>query len=200
MSDGTDWEKEIAEVFERTEADLREIGRQAMERGEYTVVERVVEAARQAARITRRDKAGTAKDPAATDRVTEPVAIPPRPRPKRKKEYPQFVRESGELVKIGWSKKNREEYEHRAKPSVREAVVGRIGELGPEGLFQVDDIDPVADSSGSEVPSYQIYVCLAWLRWTGLVIKHGRQGYSVAEPRRFPKAAAEAWDAVPRRS
>ena len=44
-------------------------------------------------------------------------------------------------------------------------------------IFVVDDLLPVHDAAGEELPSYQVYLALAWLRQAGIVEKKGRDGY-----------------------
>ncbi|GAH04275.1 unnamed protein product, partial [marine sediment metagenome] len=99
---------------------------------------------------------------------------------------PKFIRDefNDRLIKIGWSKKNRNEYEHRV-PFAAAMNVARylVESIDPDKLFQVDEILPIADSEGHEIPSYQVYVTLAWLISTGLVEKKGRDGYLVVPGR-----------------
>lgn len=195
MTEKTDWDEQIDEIFERAESELREIGRRALECGEYAVVERVVEQAKRAARV-RRDQPAPSARPKPPSKLTP---VPELTRARGGAQYPKFVLESGDLVKIGWSKKNSEEYEHRAGVEVCQAVIARINELADGELLQVDEIGTIPGCDGAAVPSYQIYLCVAWLRWTGLLRRHGRQGYSVPDRLRFTDAAAEALEATPQR-
>ena len=41
----------------------------------------------------------------------------------------------------------------------------------------VDDVLLVCDGAGDQLPSYQVYLALAWLRELGAVKKVGREGY-----------------------
>ena len=97
---------------------------------------------------------------------------------RRKPGYPKFVRDGDRLVKVGWSKKNKAEYEHRVP---RDAVQGFLRHLDhmvePAKVFEIESLFPVRDSSGEEVPGYQIYVIVAWLREAGVIEKKGRDGY-----------------------
>ena len=49
----------------------------------------------------------------------------------------------------------------------------------------------------SEVPGYQVYLCLAWLRSEGLVTKHERQGYTADSPDSLEKDVASRWKLIP---
>lgn len=85
------------------------------------------------------------------------------------------------LMKIGWSKKERTEYIHKAPKAGVDAVLRRVMDLGKDGrIFTTEDLLPVKLGSGNdELPGYQAYISLAWLRDIGVIEQHGREGYSV---------------------
>jgi hypothetical protein len=95
--------------------------------------------------------------------------------------YPLFVREGGNLVKIGWSKSEKKEYEHKAPRHVLKLLASVLSKVAAGSKrITMRQVLPLTDrTNGSEVPSYQTYLCLAWLRSIGLVRQHGRQGYSI---------------------
>jgi len=100
-----------------------------------------------------------------------------RARVKSKAEYPRFERDGDKLVKVGWSKKHKDEYEHRASRETVIAVARHIASRVKAGqVFEVESLLPVLDGSGGEVPAYQVYLTLAWLRSAGAVEKKGRDG------------------------
>lgn len=95
-----------------------------------------------------------------------------------KRDYPRFEREDDKLIKVGWSKKSREEYEHRAPRSAALAFAEYLGTATVKGkTFVMEDLFPVYDATGEELPGYQVYLALAWLRQSGTVEKKGRDGY-----------------------
>jgi hypothetical protein len=95
--------------------------------------------------------------------------------------YPKFARLQNELVKIGWSKKGKKEYQHKAPRQVIDLLLDRVIEVGASGsLFTTEDVFPLHGNDDSEVPSYQAYLALAWLKRLGLLVQHGRQGYALA--------------------
>jgi hypothetical protein len=118
------------------------------------------------------------------------------------KRYPRFVREGDHLIKIGWSKKERSEYEHRAHRSVLDEVVRAIDKLaGNGGRFSVEQLLPVLESAATEaVPNYQTYLCIAWLREHNLLEQHGRQGYSAQAGASLQSVIVEAWTGTERRA
>jgi hypothetical protein len=112
------------------------------------------------------------------------------------KGYPRFVRKGDALIKIGWSKRSKEEYQHKAPRKVVAMLIDRIASAGANGgLVTAQDFVPLVDPADkSPVPDYQTYLCLAWLRENGLLNQHGRQGYTVADPQSFERNVAEAWE------
>lgn len=119
--------------------------------------------------------------PVITRSVRLATGAPRRPKPPKKKEYPKFVREGDRLVKIGWSKKNKSTYEHKAPYEAVTAVVRQLAaRVAPGQLFTIENVLPVPDiSTGGEVPAYQVYLTLGWLRALGFLDRRARDGYKV---------------------
>jgi hypothetical protein len=112
-----------------------------------------------------------------------------------KSEYPKFVREGDSLVKIGWSKREGKPYEHRAPRGVLRALVQALARVGSGGeRFTVEGILPLKDAAdNSDIPDYQAYLTLAWLRSTGLITQHGRQGYSLPNAEELERQSEQLW-------
>ena len=102
------------------------------------------------------------------------------------KQYPKFFRQGDQLVKVGWSKKEREEYIHKAPYTSVLATANSIQKAATgKKVFSADKFFPVLSADGqAELPGYQAYLSLAWFRTLGLVDQKGRQGYMLktAEP------------------
>ena len=113
-------------------------------------------------------------------------------------EYPHFLRAHQELVKVGWSSKNEAEYQHRAPRASVSAICDAV-ERAASGYtpFSRQDLDGRMSSDGEDIPDYQVYVCLSWLRWAGLLNRVQRGKYSVPNLRRFSKLWKAAWDQLP---
>jgi hypothetical protein len=109
--------------------------------------------------------------------------------------YPVFHRTGKTLVKVGWSKKARSEYEHKAPKSALDALVFALAEAGKRGrIFTMESLIPLVDSStGSVIPDYQAYLGLAWLRAEALVEQHGRKGYTISTKVPLGAAVTEKW-------
>lgn len=110
-------------------------------------------------------------------RKTRRAKSPPSKGPKG--DYPRFERDGDRLVKIGWSKKNKEAYEHRAPREAVDAFVRHLAShVAPGKVFAMEDVMPVPDpGTGVDLPAYQAYLVLAWLRHVGAVEKKGKDGY-----------------------
>jgi hypothetical protein len=130
-------------------------------------------------------------------KISEDPLRSARRRPK-KGEFPKFLRDDRTLYKLGWSKTKKATYEHKAPQSALSSLVKKLGAVGANRRrFTVEDIIPLQNpSEESEVPSYQVYLCLAWLRTTGLLFQHGRQGYSMTHPSRFETEVANHWQRI----
>lgn len=116
-----------------------------------------------------------------------------------KPNYPRFERDGDKLVKVGWSKKNKAAYEHRAP---REAVIAFArhlsGSVQAGKLFAVEDLLPVPDlAGGGELPAYQVYLALAWLRQVGAIDKRGRDGYVLRQSGLNDAMLDEHWARLP---
>lgn len=114
-------------------------------------------------------------------------------------QYPRFVREGESLIKIGWSKSDKAEYEHKSPKRVLALLCeGLTGANGKR--ITMEKVLPLKDPvSGSAFPDYQIYVCLAWLKSAGLVIQHGRQGYSLPKRTELKTSVETHWANLPTR-
>jgi DNA-binding transcriptional ArsR family regulator len=88
------------------------------------------------------------------------------------------VRAGDRLVKIGWSKRDRRAYEHRATRTAVLAVLDAVAaKIRPGKRFELDGIGEVSDATGKAVPTYQVYLTLRWLRDLGIISKRGKSDY-----------------------
>jgi hypothetical protein len=124
-----------------------------------------------------------------------------RNRKGKKPGYPKFLREGELLVKVGWSRREKQPYEHKAPRSVVSALVQALLRVGAGGKrFTTESLFPLKEpGDGSEIPVYQAYVTLALLRANGLIVQHGRQGYSLREEKDLTAAVDRLWNHLPAR-
>lgn len=147
------------------------------------------------------------KRPAVPRNSLEPqpeVAVPistksPTRRRSGREEYPRFERDGDKLVKIGWSKRDGRAYEHRAPREVVDLVTAALSKIKSREVFNMDRVFPLNDNSGNEVPSYQVYLVVAWLRTLDVVRRRGKEGYTVNGAALEVSKLQRLWDATPLR-
>ncbi len=112
--------------------------------------------------------------------------------------YPQFARDGDRLVKIGWSSKARQEYEHRTHRKVLWAFA-RVVRDRPDAAncFTMEDVLPLVYAGGKEIPSYQAYLALAWLRSVEAIRREGRHGYRPDLFKLSDESVMSLWESLP---
>lgn len=120
-------------------------------------------------------------------------------RPPKKEEFPKFLRDENNLYKIGWSKADKTTYEHKAPKHVLLALLGKLKVVAAKKRrFTMEQVLPLNRiDDHAELPTYQVYLCLAWLRKLGLVTQHGRKGYSISSPEKVELNTEKAWQGLP---
>ena len=199
--------KGVCDTIRRAEQEIRGQMVEAATASQYELVARLSSIALRLSEMVEE----TAGKPSRTNQVSAtrtpdvplraPSARPEDPNGRRtshKRGFPRFERAHDVLVKIGWSKKGRSEYVHKASKSGVDAVARRVMDVGGEGrMFTTLDLLPVKlDSGRDELPGYQTYICLAWLTSIGAVGKHGRKGYSVTATD-VMGTVSRAWETLP---
>ena len=121
----------------------------------------------------------------------------PRMRTKKKSKYPKYEVRGEFLCRIGWSKKDRKEYEHKVARSVYEDTISVIETLAHDlsGPITADQIiRKVNKLSAEAVPNYQIYVVIGVLRDNRDISQMGRQGYNI--PQKLRDKAVARWETL----
>lgn len=180
----------------QTEASLRRIIGEAAEVGDYSCVETLARWATQLREMcpeTPRAEGRPSEAPVALeDRST--TTLKPKKPAVRRRSYPFFTKFGETLVKIAWSKTSKSEYQHKSHKSVAEKLAEVLSRHGKNGaVVAMERVLPLKLDDGSEVPDYQVYVSLAWLRQIGVVKQNGRQGYTIKKPGELGKIVAAAW-------
>lgn len=108
--------------------------------------------------------------------------------------YPRFERDGDRLVKIGWSSKSKQTYEHRIDRDAAWEVCAQINaKIGRKHSFKVDQLLPLQSAEGRDIPSYQTYLVLKWLQYLGAVEKRGNDGYQVTGDIASDEALSRFW-------
>jgi len=182
-------------VLRDCEKSLRSLLSAAAVAGEYAEVQKLAELA-QAVGALAAEHEPISESPKAVSSAESPGKLPVRTVKPAKEEFPQFFRRGGELVKVGWSKKEKRKYAHRAPQRVLQATSAAVRQVGSKGRsFTGDALLPLKDSdSGDTLPSYQVYVALAWMKQLGLVKSIGqRGGYTLAAEKNLDATLTAAW-------
>ncbi|WP_157898664.1 hypothetical protein [Luteitalea pratensis] len=180
-------------ALKRCEEELRTVAAEAAAAGDYDRLARIAATARRVLDLASEwqggDDSGTAAEVAAAVAAPPSSEDPPQGRARGSRHsaarnYPRFMRRGDELVKIGWSKAGRKEYQHRAPHSLLVALRQALLDASrARKLFTMDTLE--RSLAANNVPGYQAYAWLAWLRSADLVKQHGRQGYSLIKAATF---------------
>ena len=136
------------------------------------------------------DLIGSLANPAQEDRERGPS--------KPRQSYPQFAKDGDRLVKVGWSGKNRQEYEHRTHRRVIWVFARVVRDRAePADCFTMEDVLPLVYAGGKEIPSYQAYLVLAWLRSVEAITKDGRNGYRADVFKLSDESLKSLWESLP---
>lgn len=194
----------VLAALKRCEEELRGFAAEAAASGDYDRLERIATTAR---RISYLASEWLARDPGSITHDADTSATPPQSpegAPSRSRgtratagrEYPRFMRRDDDLVKIGWSKAGRKEYQHRAAHGLLVALQKALLDASKaRKLFTMDTLDRYL--AANDVPGYQAYAWLAWLRAAGLVKQHGRQGYTLVKAATFEADIEKAFIELP---
>lgn len=202
----------LSDALNRCEADLQQIAAEALATGDYATARIGMELAEGIA--DQRTRAGldhaTPSGASPTPKLRKPAKTAAAAKPRKSKEkivrstsggkaYPKFAREDDKLVKIGWSKRTKTEYQHKAPRSAVDTFIAHLRQhTQADRIFKIDDLLPVPDpANDGDLPAYQVYLVLAWLRAYGSATKHGRDGYSVKPAALTEKSLAQAWKQLP---
>ena len=194
------------DLLTETESTLVRFAGEAGAARDYDRAASLIEIARKIKQIAEQFTSSASKNevrvnPADETKVVHPIAESRTPVRSRNKlgQYPKFLREGDNLVKIGWSKSQRAEYEHKSPKRLLAVLCESLTSANGKRIM-MNKVLPLKDRvTGSAFPHYQSYVCLAWLRSAGLVTQHGRQGYSLPKGIELEKSVEALWVGLPTR-
>lgn len=199
-------EARAAAILRDAETGLRQLAAEGASAGDYAGIIKVAAWAKAVSDLVKSSAPEASAKPSTVQRVAATAAKPKgvtrrtTPQTEDRKEYPRFFRYGEQLIRVAWSKREKKEYQHKAPHSALQALATALAEAGKDGrVFSTDQVLPIRDpADGSEIPNYQSYVCIAWLKQTGLVDQHGRQGYSVPRLAEFKDAVESIWRTLPK--
>ncbi|MCE5185823.1 MAG: hypothetical protein LLF76_06825 [Planctomycetaceae bacterium] len=99
----------------------------------------------------------------------------------KQSQYPQYSIEHNSLTRLGWSKKEKREYNHKASRSVYDQTVAAMEKLSKAsaGPFMAEQIIEKINENAQAIPVYQIYVVIGFLKHRGVIRQKGREGYNI---------------------
>lgn len=190
--------KRLAEALNRAEAEIRQLGAEAFksgdDKGAGQARDIVVAFKGLRAQLNghHAQPAGTSA-PAATKKTKRTKQTKARTRKRRGSTYPIFKVRNGSLIRVGWSKKGKSEYEHKASRETFDRTVAAMAEIAATGSgpFTADQIIERVNDSNNSFPGYQIYVVIGLLRDHGCIEQVGRDGYMI--PDDLSNRATHVW-------
>src|SRR5438132_2134720 len=143
------WNNAIG-LLEECEQGLRKLVAEAAGEGDYPSVVRIADLAKAVSALTAEGRSALAPSAAPSSGIARATSVPEignvnhtasvdaassgGRKPRRSADaYPKFFRRGDELVKVGWSKKDRKEYNHRAPRGAVNAVAAAIRQIGARG-------------------------------------------------------------------
>lgn len=195
-----DKEEKVIEILNKTESELQKAIVEAAQAGDY----RSVDMARNAA-VNIKNLRTQILNPASK---VEKGFTKNKPHVKRKSlsrkgtrsHYPKFKVTKDTLIRIGWSKKQRREYTHKASRFVFDKTVKVMAALAQNGAgpFLAEQIIEQANNNESEtIPSYQVYLVIGLLRKAECIKQVGREGYDI--PTELVEKAGCKWSELSNR-
>lgn len=189
------------DVLTRAESELRDLLELAASNGDYDAVKSLAELAQTIRLLAKKGHQpnddphqASARESRRSGAARRETSATPR------SVYPRFAVDGDQLVKIGWSKSSGGEYEHRASRRIMDTLTTSLQDVGrSRRRFTMEEVLPLSDpTEHSEIPTYQVYLSLAWLRAVGLVKQHGRQGYSLSGQGKLKDLVDAKWAAASR--
>jgi hypothetical protein len=198
----SDHTAQIQKALEDAEAAVREAGANAFRSGDDIAAgqARDIVAGLMALslRLNRQMPDESPSDPVASLRQNVRSCGGKRKRSKARKgkqaNYPRFEVRNNNLIRIGWSKKDKSEYQHKTPREIFDRTVEamqKLAQSGP-GPFMAEKIFENTNSEEGPVPSYQAYVVIGLLRDRQCVEQLGREGYMI--PDDISSRALQVWE------
>jgi hypothetical protein len=197
--------EKAAQALAACEKGLRDLLAEAAQVGDYDVVALLTECAREVGQIASQfhpearstnAQNRTVSEAGTSTSASQPAGSSRAPKSPRRS-YPKFIRRENELIKIGWSKGEKREYEHKAPFRVLQPLIDALAKAGTRGKrFSIDQLLPLSEADGT-VPDYQVYAMFGWLKHAGLIRQHGRGSYSLQNAAQLFETVQQAWSALP---
>jgi hypothetical protein len=176
---------DILEILKKAEEELREAIAEAARAGDYRAVDLgrsvavgVQELCEKVSGKRQASEKSTEEDTETEERKRH-RKIGKRNKPEG---LPRIEIRKGSLFRIGWSRKQKREYEHKVPRVSFDTIVNTMSALAREGKgpFMAEAVlEKISTTKEDMIPAYQVYVVLAALREWKLITQVGREGYNI---------------------
>jgi hypothetical protein len=177
----------VLEILKRAEEELREAMAEAARAGEYRDVDICRGVAVNIKELCERISGNGFKLTKPTEEKEEHISRREQKKNARRGKpegLPRIEIRKGSLYRIGWSRKQKEEYEHKVPRTSFDTIVNTMSALSREGNgpFMAEAvIEKINATTEDSMPAYQVYVVLAALREWNLISQVGREGYNIPQ-------------------
>jgi hypothetical protein len=194
--------KLIYEILDRAESEIRHAGAEAFRAsddvatGEAREIVSVLKSLR--SKLNGSSQILTASPPAEAKQIDQSKSTRHSSRSSTKSKYPRYSVRNGTLIRVGWSKKKKAEYEHKAPREAFDRTIKALeyfANLG-DGPYMAEKIIEYINNSIGPIPSYQAYIVIGLLRDYEYLQQVGREGYII--PTDIPLKASQLWGEVSR--
>jgi len=178
----SDYRTRAADCLGKAEKQLQELLGKAAQEGDYNATLDLSRAAQEVARVAGllAGTNGLKKEArAAAVNSLSPV-------------YPKYYREGDRLVVVGKQKKADGEYQHKCPKAFLDTLVAALL-MSPMPITAKDNLRTQLTGH----PPYRLDNCLRWMRGSGLIKKHGHNGYEVLDREHFEANVAMHWNRLP---
>jgi hypothetical protein len=177
---------DILEILKKAEEELREAIAEAARAGDYRAVDLGRSVAVGVQELCEKVSGKRQASEKSTEEYTETEErkrhrkIGKRNKPEG---LPRIEIRKGSLFRIGWSRKQKREYEHKVPRVSFDTIVNTMSALAREGKgpFMAESVlEKISATKEDMIPVYQVYVVLAALREWNIITQVGREGYNIS--------------------
>jgi len=176
--------EQIIEILNKTENDLQKVIVEAAQARDYRSVDIARASAVSIQNLRTQISNSACKVEQRSAKSASGVRRKALSRKGNKSGYPKFRVMNDTLLRIGWSKKQRREYVHKAPKFVFDKTTKAMATLAQNGAgpFMAEQIiEQISSMESDTIPSYQVYVVIGLLRKTNCIKQVGREGYDIQQ-------------------
>lgn len=188
------FERELQDILNKTEKQLLEAISKAAQNGDLSGVDQARSIVGQIRRLSA--ELETRKKPAGAKQLKKKRGAIELAGDNSQNagRYPIFTARNGTLYRLAWSRKKHSEYEHRVPKATIDLIATAMSGLARSGGPPVEVetiVTNINRSSVIQIPQYQVYLVVGWLRRCNCIEQIGRDGYRI--PADISRLAEQEW-------